>query len=354
MNKENKPEKTDYYGFTWYAKDFVTSVAVVAMSMSARGAYISLLSYQGIEPSCSLPNNDKVLSRLCGCSIDEWLEVKDEVLARFEIDGDRIFNERLQEERAKIDSRVAQNREAGKRSAEARKKDNSTDVEHTLNTRLTNVQPSRIQEPVPINQKSEEEERKDIAPKRAVSASPEAEETFGVKTSKPKSKVKAKIEVSPEAKTVRKSIRDFLAFKCFHARDTAAQATLVGKQVAQLNVAAEKLQLNGITLPEVEAFWHWFTNGGDFKGTNYAKAEAAGTKTNVAPSVVAELWNAFKASSPADGAAEVPEFKLDFEAVLAGEGIEYGDSDYNTVKENYLTSRPHAAQEVAAYEQARS
>lgn len=165
MSKENT--KTDYYGFRWYAKDFVTSVAVVSMSLAARGAYITLLSYQGLEESCTLPNNDKVLSRLCGCDMSEWLEIKDEVLSRFETNGDRIYNERLMNERSKIDATIAVRSEAGKRSAEARSKKalerNPTNAQQVLNTCSTkaeqnaNYPGTRNQEPGTNNHKKEEE-----------------------------------------------------------------------------------------------------------------------------------------------------------------------------------------------------
>lgn len=209
------------------------------------------------------------------------------------------------------------------------------------------------------------EEAIEFSAKIPVSTSPDAEETFGKKAIPAKSKPKVAVELSPEVKEVRKSIKNFLAFNCFHARDEQAQATLVKKQHIQLNAAAESLQKQGITLPEVEAFWGWFTTGGDFRGTNYAKAEKQGMKTNVAPSVVNELWLAFKQSNPAAAPAANTEdnflsenyvcgaVEASFEMLAMTEGINLGDENYETLKTNYLGSNPTAAKlaEVHAYEQ---
>lgn len=133
-------DKKDYYGFRWYAKDFVTSVTVIDMSLAARGAYITLLSYQGIREECNLPNDDKKLSRLCGCSQEEWLEIKNEVMSCFKVDGDVIYNERLVDERMKMDAKIAKNVAAGKASAEAKSSKRSTNVEQALNERSTDAQ----------------------------------------------------------------------------------------------------------------------------------------------------------------------------------------------------------------------
>jgi uncharacterized protein YdaU (DUF1376 family) len=156
MSKENK---TDYFGFFWYAKDFITSLSVITMSMAARGAYISLLSFQGIEASCDLPNDDNALARICGCQLDEWLAVKEHVFKCFIVDGDRVYNERLREERIKINERSAKNRANGLRSAEVRGRKESgakpTNVERTLNERSTNLQPSSTHNPITTKQKEE-------------------------------------------------------------------------------------------------------------------------------------------------------------------------------------------------------
>lgn len=71
------------------------------LTTEEHGAYILLLIEAWRRPNCSLPDDDKLLSRLAGLGPDQWAEIKDTVLAFWERDGrsktwtqKRLFSER--------------------------------------------------------------------------------------------------------------------------------------------------------------------------------------------------------------------------------------------------------------------
>ena len=58
--------------FQFYAKDFISDMNVVMMSLEERGAYITLLSHLWIQGW--LPNGATKLKRLCG-DPSNWNEI---------------------------------------------------------------------------------------------------------------------------------------------------------------------------------------------------------------------------------------------------------------------------------------
>lgn len=107
-------DKPPYFPF--YPKDFSADDAVEAMSTTAVGAYILLLCkawHQ--EPPATLPDDDRLLARWSRLSLDEWSEVKPEVIAAFTLCGDgRWQQKRLRNEYAKYRETSRKNREAAK------------------------------------------------------------------------------------------------------------------------------------------------------------------------------------------------------------------------------------------------
>jgi len=93
MSKKQKPP-----AYQHYAKDFLTGTA--GMSCAEVGAYIRLLDHcwDG-SPVATLPDNDEQLRRMAGAEKDEWKQIKDTVLAKFErrtVEGKRLLvNDRM-------------------------------------------------------------------------------------------------------------------------------------------------------------------------------------------------------------------------------------------------------------------
>lgn len=59
------------------------------LSTVEHGAYLLLLMEAWRRPSCSLPDDDRLLARLAGLSDDEWLKIKGIVLDFWQYDGRR-------------------------------------------------------------------------------------------------------------------------------------------------------------------------------------------------------------------------------------------------------------------------
>ncbi len=67
------------------------------------GAYLLLIMEAWRRPTCSLPDDDKLLARLACCTPDEWAAIKDGVLAFWQYDGRKKTwtQKRLLKERAR-------------------------------------------------------------------------------------------------------------------------------------------------------------------------------------------------------------------------------------------------------------
>ena len=93
-NNNAKRKKSPWFAF--YVDDFVSGT--IAMSMAARGAFVSMLAYQ--FSNGTVPSDDRSICRIIGAFPDEWEAIKDEVLPKFRdnLDG-TIANERMEKER---------------------------------------------------------------------------------------------------------------------------------------------------------------------------------------------------------------------------------------------------------------
>lgn len=57
------------------------------LSTVEHGAYFLLLMEAWRRPTCSLPDDDRMLARLAGLSMDEWSEIRDVIMAFWKLDG---------------------------------------------------------------------------------------------------------------------------------------------------------------------------------------------------------------------------------------------------------------------------
>jgi len=82
------------------------------LSTVEHGAYLLLLMEAWRRPSCSLPADDKFLSRLAGVSMAEWLDMKDIILAFWKLNErtQTITQKRLTKERQFLDKKRDENR----------------------------------------------------------------------------------------------------------------------------------------------------------------------------------------------------------------------------------------------------
>ena len=105
--------------FQFYPQDFISDPNVAAMTLTERGAYITLLCFcwsQGF-----LPSDHGRLARLCGISRAAFDLLWPALMVCFRVDGtDRLIQPRLERERQKqIDYRLIQ-AEKGRASGRAR------------------------------------------------------------------------------------------------------------------------------------------------------------------------------------------------------------------------------------------
>lgn len=63
------------------------------------GAYLLLLMAMWRTSECALPNDDKLLARIARCSPAQWARIKPILTGFFKLDGDRITQSRLTDER---------------------------------------------------------------------------------------------------------------------------------------------------------------------------------------------------------------------------------------------------------------
>lgn len=86
------------------------------LTTEEHGAYLLLLMAAWRFEDCSLPGDDKKLSRIAGLSPRKWDGIKDTILEFWTVDGDRIFQPRLRKERGY----VLQKSESNRKNAEKR------------------------------------------------------------------------------------------------------------------------------------------------------------------------------------------------------------------------------------------
>src|SRR5690606_15633892 len=78
------------------AEEFLAHEPLWLMSPAGRGAYIVLLCRAYLRtPPASLPADDKAIAALALMSLDDWLAVKSEVIACWELQGNVYVNQFL-------------------------------------------------------------------------------------------------------------------------------------------------------------------------------------------------------------------------------------------------------------------
>jgi uncharacterized protein YdaU (DUF1376 family) len=109
-------QSTKSPAFQFYPRDFLSSAKVDAMSMTERGAYITLLSRCWLDNG--LPTNLAVLARMCRMRPTTFAKMwtKGQIASCFYEKSEKYFNERLDDERRKqSDYKRRQTDRAGKR-----------------------------------------------------------------------------------------------------------------------------------------------------------------------------------------------------------------------------------------------
>ena len=89
------------------------------LTTEQHGAYLLLLMTMWRSDG-RLPNDDKKLARIAGCTVSRWTKIKPEVIAFFEVDGDEITNARLTLELEKASEKSIKRAEAGTKGGNAK------------------------------------------------------------------------------------------------------------------------------------------------------------------------------------------------------------------------------------------
>lgn len=125
--------------FQYYPKDLLSSQKVSVMSAEEFGANWLLASHAWLsEPPGTLPNDDRLLSKLARVTEEFFREHKDVIMSPFRLRDDNTWEHpRLLLELKKQQERRAECRLAGLKSGESRR----TAVEQALNASSTSVEP---------------------------------------------------------------------------------------------------------------------------------------------------------------------------------------------------------------------
>ncbi|MGJ0510232.1 MAG: DUF1376 domain-containing protein [Methylocystis sp.] len=119
--------------FPFYAADWLTSPAVLAMSLEQQGAYLRLLAiaWNAGRDEPALPAAPAELARMLGLSLKRWTTISRPILGCFERRGDLLYNAKLTQvweiQRAKYNIAAM----AGRASGEARRKQRSSNGRST-------------------------------------------------------------------------------------------------------------------------------------------------------------------------------------------------------------------------------
>lgn len=107
--------------FQFYPRDFLADSAVRAMTLEARGAYISLLctAWESDEPGV-LPDDDEFLANVSDAR-DRWPALRAQVARAFTVRGGTWTQRRMVEERREQKARFASAKEAGRVSGVVRR-----------------------------------------------------------------------------------------------------------------------------------------------------------------------------------------------------------------------------------------
>ena len=124
------PRKSSSW-YALYADDFDGGTR--NMTPAGVGAYLRLLNEQFRRGH--IPADDRAICRIVGMFPDEWAEVRDEVLAKFEQIDDGLANGRMESERNEREGIRQMKVDAARKSHESRRKNNSANCKtpHSAN-----------------------------------------------------------------------------------------------------------------------------------------------------------------------------------------------------------------------------
>jgi len=115
MSKNKAP------AFQFYVKDYLTDEKVVVMSLEHRGAYNDLLCHQWLEGT--IPSDMESLAAICRTDEETMARLWPKLSRCFvEIGEDRLYNERLEEQRKERHEFIERCRKGGKASGKSRRK----------------------------------------------------------------------------------------------------------------------------------------------------------------------------------------------------------------------------------------
>jgi uncharacterized protein YdaU (DUF1376 family) len=104
-----------------FFKDWLAKT--MGMTVEEEGCYIRLLAVARTQSDdwCSLPNDDKVLARICNISTRKWKRVRCRLIPScLAVEGDRLVSDRLRQEAEIQHAKREQARLAGLESAHVR------------------------------------------------------------------------------------------------------------------------------------------------------------------------------------------------------------------------------------------
>ncbi len=87
--------------FPFYPRDWLLDYKVRCLSWAERAIYFDLLCHLWLEKTCTLPNDDKYLSKILLIPIAKWRKIKYKLFVQneiFLIQNERVFNKRLSKE----------------------------------------------------------------------------------------------------------------------------------------------------------------------------------------------------------------------------------------------------------------
>ena len=105
--------------FLFYPADFLSDMGSAMMPLEVRGGYITLLSHAWIERG--LPEEEAAIAQLLKLRPREFARVWPALLKRFQLQGGRLINPRLEAERQRQDLEERELREEETRAREQRR-----------------------------------------------------------------------------------------------------------------------------------------------------------------------------------------------------------------------------------------
>lgn len=132
------------------------------LTMEQSGCYMQLLMVAWRTKTCDLPNDNKILARMCRMHINRWLKIRPVLEPFFTIEDGRIFQKRLKKERGFVQQKCEKNR------ANANAKWRKTNETTNANAHANAYAPTPT--PTPIEERKKEHPKKDVRKKESFGA----------------------------------------------------------------------------------------------------------------------------------------------------------------------------------------